>query len=581
MHHIPTRLDGVVLSTDPRVSQDDSEQQIEHGGVASRFPFDEMYRDDFGFTEELSYSCKADTHRTIDCTEGDVYVVAADIRYGSPTFGHWQAFHLRGEDHRAVYLPAGVAVGWQVQSETASVRVTCSQDVSHDSWSWLCWNDLDLSIAWPELPELIGAHRLPSIPLNEIPQDHLPQYSIELADVPEEVAEGVQAERIDGRQSVTTGKDALSAVNESLYANESLQDVEDDSDFLRIRTMDSTKSKPHAVSRIEPAIRPAAAKNSGELSILVLGSTGQLGRDLCRQLRRVGKVIGACRKPSRSNGLPIPLEVNVGRPASIRQAIRMVKPDIIVNASGMTDLELAERQPRLAQMINATAPALIAEEAQRVGAGVVHFCSEMVFGQAGERPWRECDEAIPVNQYSRTKLLGTRAVVESGVPHLILRSGWLYSQQGENFVTRLVDLLTYRNTVTLAADHYGTPTSTRWLADLVAQLLQRGRGNPVQWMQESGGLFHAAPLGYANRVEVGDQIMATCRNHGLPIVTGRLLSEKLASQSKTLVIPNNCRLDCSKLGLHFQVDFPRWQQELEERLSDMLTSGLQVDRVVA
>jgi dTDP-4-dehydrorhamnose reductase len=337
------------------------------------------------------------------------------------------------------------------------------------------------------------------------------------------------------------------------------------------------------------AQRPASARP--EL-ILVIGSSGQLGRDLCRELRGLGTVVGACRTPDAGSLLPVPVMVDISRPASLRQAIRQVRPTLIVNAAGLTDVDVAETQPRLAQMVNATAPAIMAEEALRIGAGLVHFCSSMVFDGAGERPWRESDCPDPQNQYARTKLLGTQAILESDVAHIILRCGWLYSTHGDNYVRRLIDTLSYRNVVALANDHLGAPTSTNFLARLVANLLgtdaltsqpgtRRTQSCDINaWLSEQGGLYHASTLGRASKLEVGDQIVAACRQHALPIVLRKLEGRPLRDLPALAKIPGNCSLDPSRLALKFQLQLPHWQSDLNQQIDLMLsTHGLQLSGV--
>jgi dTDP-4-dehydrorhamnose reductase len=316
--------------------------------------------------------------------------------------------------------------------------------------------------------------------------------------------------------------------------------------------------------------RKSATTTQPPKIVLIIGSSGQLGHDLCRHLHGQATVIGACRQPEKGSLLPVPVRVDISRPASLRQAIRQVKPTLIVNAAGLTNVDLAEANPRLAQLVNATAPAIMADEAKRLGAGIIHFCSSMVFPGHGERPWREADNPDPCNQYGRTKLLGTEAILASSAPHMVFRTGWLYSSHGDNYVRRLIDLLTYRSSLPMASDHYGTPTSTDWLARTIAGLLATADAPWCDWMAEHGGLLHAAPLGYASRIETGDQILAICRQLGLPIVLKHLQPCPLRELDAQAPIPENCRLDVSRLAMRFSLDLPRWQQELNEQVVKML-----------
>ena len=541
MHHLPTRIAGVEILREP-----DSEplknrsHQDQPPALISAHPFAQVLEGDAGFTCELQYARQLPVTRCLQCLAGEVFVAVADVRVGSATFGHWQGFYLREGDARTLLLPMGVACGWQVTSGTARLEQRASLDVHPQDWRWLRWNDLELAITWPEIPETLGKHQRPSRSLATLPDRRLPKMNASLR-----------------RQTATS-------TNRKSPGSPAQQ--------LKKNTTDA-KATPQA--------RKTRVANYRDELILVIGSSGQLGRDLCRHLSKLGTVVGACREPERGSLLPVPVQVDVSRPASIRQAIRRVKPTLIVNASGLTDLEKAESEPRLAQLVNATAPALMADEAKHIGASIVHFCSDMVFDGSGERPWREADLASPINQYGRTKLLGTEAIRNSGVPHLIIRSGWLYSPHGSNYITRLVDLLTYRNSIKLAADQFGSPTSTDWLAQVTCQLLTKSKGNSADWLHANGGLFHVAPLGYASRLDVGDQVVATCRAHALPIVSSKLQSGTLESMSSRPALPANCRLDCTKLAVRFGLALPRWQQQLNEQLSSLLSSAALTDRHVA
>lgn len=526
-------------------------------------PHEELVTADFAFTSEPSF-VQAPIERTIGCLTGEVYVCIVDVRLNSPTFGHWQSVCLVEEDARILSIPAGVACGWQVLSEHATLDLRYSREVDAGRLQWLRWDDRDLVIEWPERPLQLAGHRGRSRHLRSLPNHRLP--SMPLSAKPER-------KRVLARESHSTIKSRSPKAKTNAIATEKLS------------THASTPSASGVSNSTEDGRTTAAMKTLQrephapvrEL-ILVIGSSGQLGRDLCRELRSLGTVIGACRTPDKGSLLPVPVVVDISRPASLRQAIRQVRPTLIVNAAGLADVDQAEMQPRLAQLVNATAPALMADEAKRLGAGLIHFCSSMVFDGTGERPWRETDQPSPQNQYARTKLLGSQAILQSEVGHLILRCGWLYSTHGDNYVRRLIDSFAYRSQITLANDHVGAPTSTNFIACLVADLLARAAtkasheqaGSIAQWLAEHGGLYHASTLGMASKLEVGDQILSTCRGHALPIVCqklhGRPLNE-LPSQAK---IPANCALDPTRLAMKFNVELPRWQSDLNQQIDLML-----------
>lgn len=559
MQRIPTRIIDVDLFRDiPRQRPDGSKVFSRSKSIAAAHPFETFVEAPCGFTSEPAYTRRSLIQRAIRCTAGEFFVVAADVRTGSPTFGNWQGFYLRADDHRTLRIPAGVACGWQVTSSTATLEECRNREVSEKAWRWLRWNDLELAIEWPEIPERLATHVRRSRSLATLPTRLLPNYHSSTT------KRSYQATGPQAPKPAPRSKSNSQAASSKPTPVVSLPFA---APSMNHREFGSTQTD--------------ATSAQGEERILVIGSTGQLGRDLCRHLAKLGTVIGACRQPERGSLLPIPVQVDVSRPASIRQVIRRVNPTLIVNAAAMTDVDKSEAEPRLAQMVNATAPTIIADEAKQIGASIVHFCSNMVFGGDQDRPWKESDTPCPVNQYGRTKLLGTQAIQNSDVPHLIIRSGWLYAATGDNFVTKLVDLLTYRNSIELADDELGTPTSTNWLAQVTTDLLARSTGNLGTWLSKHGGVFHVAPLGYASRLEVGDQVVAACRSLALPIIGNSLKPVALRTIPSHAARPTNCRLDCSKLALRFDLPLPRWQQELIASVGDALCTTKTKTRSVA
>jgi len=562
---IPTRIAGAnILRQTPDRRTDGSAVMVRRDSAAQDVwlaPYEEQVVAEFGFISEPGFTRQL-VRRCLRCLKGEVFVCIVDVRLDSATFGHWQSFCLSEGDARTLTVPSGVALGWQVLSESATIEIRSSRLCAPQAWRWLRWNDRDLVIEWPERPTSLASHLRPSRHLRSIADRHLP--------APRQSSHDSPADR------------RLAASPAGLQTP--VQPV-------AVPNVDSRQAAvPAPLANAKPIAQRSA--NARPELILVIGSSGQLGRDLCRELRRLGTVVGACRTPDAGSLLPVPVMVDISRPASLRQAIRQVRPTLIVNAAGLTDVDVAETQPRLAQMVNATAPAIMAEEALRIGAGLVHFCSSMVFDGAGERPWRESDCPEPQNQYARTKLLGTQAILESDVAHVILRCGWLYSTHGDNYVRRLIDTLSYRNVVALANDHFGAPTSTNFLARLVANLLgtdalpsQPGTRRPMScdihaWLSEQGGLYHATTLGRASKLEVGDQIVAACRQHALPIVLRKLEGRSLHELPALAKIPGNCSLDPSRLALKFQLQLPHWQSDLSQQIDLMLSNhGLQLSGV--
>ena len=521
MRSMRTKMDGLRILREVVKRRRDGSHIVarDRGNEFPTLNFEQTIAADLGYTAEPSFSPRPTATRLIRCVDGEIYVVVADVRLGSRTFGKWQSFYLRQGDLRWLSVGAGLACGWQVTSASAKVEMHSNHGASSTAWRVLAWNDEQLEIDWPEHPECFARFVRKTRRLDGVPDRLLPKFKRNAAN--------------------TKPGQAVSLRNQS-------------------------PSKLTTKLPTKPALESAVPR------ILVIGSSGALGRDLCKAFRGLGTVLGACRNPLRQGVLPIPLEVDVSRPASIRQVIRRTKPTLIVNAASLTSVEQAEKEPRLAQLINATAPAIMAEEAQRRGASLVHFCTDMVYPSTGERPWKEADELETQSQYARTKLRGLRAIRSSGVPHLVLRSGWMYSPGSENFITQFIDQATYRTTLSLAEDHYGTPTSTAWLSQLTVDLLSRSKGAFSDWLVSNGGTFNAAPLGYASRIAVADQLLAYCTAHGVPTVVRSLLPKQHHTQPSSASAAGNCRLDCTKLALHFGIRLTAWQLELEQQLQAIL-----------
>lgn len=568
---IPTRIAGAaIVHQTPARRADGSavlvrrrEPQAQAGVL---LPHEQTITADFAYTCEPSFSRRPVT-RALRCLAGEIYVCLVDVRLGSPTFGHWQSVSLCEGDSRTLSVPAGVACGWQVLSDAATLELSSSLEIDARRWQWLRWNDRELELRWPECPAQLANHVRPSRHLNSIADHRLPRWTSQPATAKNlRPIQNRRARRSSQTQRVDAVFDQVASPDRQVQPGKNTQ-----------RHAPPTTPEPRPRLVIDAAKGTRGGPSPSTERILVIGSNGQLGRDLCRHLRSLGTVIGACRTPDKQSLLPVPMCVDISRPASLRQAIRQVRPTLIVNAASLTNVDQAEHEPRLAQLVNATGPAIMAEEAQRIGACLVHFCSSMVFSGAGDRPWRETDRPDPQNQYARTKLIGTEAVLGSQVPNLILRCGWLYSTHGENYVRRLIDTLSYRSSVTLADDHFGNPTSTNFIASLTADLLARASTaarqaelSLAQWLTNHGGLFHAATLGMASKLEVGDQILALCRQHGLPIVLQKLQGRRLSELPSVAKTPANCALDPTRLAMQFQLDLPRWQTDLSQQIDLML-----------
>ncbi|MEP7328768.1 MAG: dTDP-4-dehydrorhamnose reductase, partial [Betaproteobacteria bacterium] len=209
--------------------------------------------------------------------------------------------------------------------------------------------------------------------------------------------------------------------------------------------------------------------------ILITGAQGQVGHELARLLPPHGEVITLDRAA-----------LDLAQPDAIVAAVRAAAPDIIVNAAAYTAVDLAEKERAAAFAINATAPQILAEEARRLGALLIHYSTDYVFDGAGHTPYAEDAPVAPLNVYGASKLAGERAIAASGAPALVLRTSWVYGLRGRNFLLTIRRLAAERPELRIVADQTGTPNWAVALATATAALV--AQGTPA--LKARAGLYH-------------------------------------------------------------------------------------------
>jgi dTDP-4-dehydrorhamnose reductase len=232
--------------------------------------------------------------------------------------------------------------------------------------------------------------------------------------------------------------------------------------------------------------------------ILLTGKNGQVGHDLQRFLPRLGEVVALDRQ-----------QLDLSRFDEIRRVIRQIRPALIVNAAAYTAVDLAEKEHSLAQAINAEAPAIMAEEARRIGAALVHYSTDYVFDGSLNSPYEETDPTNPINVYGKTKLAGEQAIRDSCVHHLIFRTAWLYSTRGKNFLLTILRLATEREELRIVNDQIGAPTWSREIASATAEVLRNffdRTGNVSAWAELSG-TYHMTAGGETSWFEFAKAIL--------------------------------------------------------------------------
>lgn len=294
-------------------------------------------------------------------------------------------------------------------------------------------------------------------------------------------------------------------------------------------------------------------------TILVTGKTGQVGWELQKSLAFLGRVIALDRAG-----------MDLARPDSIRDAVRAHRPDVIVNAAAYTLVDKAESEPEVANQVNAAAPGILAEEAKRTGALLIHYSTDYVFDGARSTPYREEDEPNPLNRYGKSKLAGERAVAASGADHLILRTSWVYSGRGSNFVLTILKLARDREELRVVDDQIGSPTWARALAGATAGLLGKGVG----LLRERRGVYHLSAGGQVSRFGFAVAIVETMRE--LTGQTGgwaklRPVSTAeypLPARRPQCTVPSN-----EKIKRDFGIEMQDWKTDLRACLSGLKDEG--------
>ncbi|MDP2826154.1 MAG: dTDP-4-dehydrorhamnose reductase [Sulfuritalea sp.] len=285
------------------------------------------------------------------------------------------------------------------------------------------------------------------------------------------------------------------------------------------------------------------------MRILLTGASGQLGRELKRSLACLGEVVACDRR-----------QLDLADPDTLRDAVRAIAPTVIVNAAAYTAVDKAEAEPEVAEAINAVAPAILAEEARRLGALLIHYSTDYVFDGAKPTPYGEDDLPAPLSTYGRSKHAGELAIAASGVHHLIFRTSWVYGLHGANFMKTMLRLGRERDELRVVGDQIGAPTWARHLADATALILAR--------REVPSGLYHLAASGETSWHGYAEAIFAEAQRAGLmeksPVVHRITSADYPLPASR----PANSRLDCSRLRRDFGLALPDWRTGLIDCLAD-------------
>ena len=296
------------------------------------------------------------------------------------------------------------------------------------------------------------------------------------------------------------------------------------------------------------------------MNILLLGKSGQVGWELQRSLSVLGRVTALGHD-----------EADFTQPQAVAQTVRALRPDVIVNAAAHTAVDKAEGEPARARLLNATTPGVLAEEAARLGAWLVHYSTDYVFDGSGDRPWVETDAPAPLSVYGATKLEGERLIQQSGCRHLILRTSWVYAARGGNFAKTMLRLARERERLTVIDDQWGAPTGAELIADVTAHAIRQVQQRPVGPHDEAG-IYHLAASGHASWNSYAKHVLAQAAQAqpAIELVAKEVAPVPTSAFPTPARRPHNSRLNTAKLQSTFGLRLPPWQQGVDRMLAEIL-----------
>ena len=280
------------------------------------------------------------------------------------------------------------------------------------------------------------------------------------------------------------------------------------------------------------------------MRILVTGRHGQVGDALTRSLQGLGEVIALDRS-----------QLDLADPDALRTAMRELQPSVVINAAAYTAVDAAESDEEAAFRINAQAPRVLAEEAERLGAALIHYSTDYVFDGSKQGEWLEDDATAPLSAYGRSKLAGEQAITEVGGTHLILRTSWVYGLHGKNFLLTMLRLAETRDELSIVDDQVGAPTWSQTIADATASII-RDTGEPAQ-LAPLSGIYHLCAGGHCSWFGFAQAIFADPSVAKKPTLHPITTAEYPTPARR----PKNSRMNTDKFRRAFG-DLPAWDAAL-------------------
>ncbi len=292
------------------------------------------------------------------------------------------------------------------------------------------------------------------------------------------------------------------------------------------------------------------------MNILITGRNGQVGHALSQTPSLTN--LGTCVFLDRS-------QLDLADFDALRNTVKNLRPDLIINAAAYTAVDQAESEDTLAHRINGEAPGVLAEAAKAVGAALIHYSTDYVFDGSKQGAWTETDQPSPLSAYGRSKLVGEQAIAAVGLPHLILRTSWVYGLYGKNFLLTMQRLAQTRDELSIVADQFGAPTWSQTIADATAATV-RQLNEPAQ-LAEHSGIYHLCAGGQTSWHGFAQKIF----DHPAMIQRPRLKAITTAEYPTPAARPKNSVMNTEKFRSQFG-ELPQWDEALrqcQQQLSDV------------
>ena len=290
------------------------------------------------------------------------------------------------------------------------------------------------------------------------------------------------------------------------------------------------------------------------MKMLLTGVQGQVGSALLPLLPVLGTVVGLDRT-----------HLDLADPDAVRAAVLAHRPQVILNAAAYTAVDRAETEPGLAHAVNAVAPGILAETARHIGAALIHYSTDYVFDGSASRPYTETDTPHPLGVYGQSKWQGEQAVLASGAPALVLRTSWVYSLHGRNFLRTMLRLGKERDSLQVVDDQWGAPTWAGSLARATTHILHQAleAGDFHAFLEQHSGIYHMTNGGATTWFDFARAIFAL-----RPECTARVTPIPASAWPSPARRPANSRLDNRKLLEHFHCRLPDWEDALQHCLEE-------------